>query len=417
MLYLLKKVGEDMTKQKLVKRHDYLEWLKSWREKQLIKVVAGVRRCGKSTLFKLYIDWLLETGVSPKQIIYINLEELEYENLLNYRDLYDYIKARLYKDGYTYVFIDEVQNCKNYEKAVDSLFVKDNVDVYITGSNAYMLSGELATLLSGRYVQISMLPLSFAEYVEFKDIDKKDLSSAFQTYLRFGAFPATAMLNEQEDLIHSYLDGIYNSILIKDVAVRLGITDVSILSSITKFLFSNVGSPVSVKKIADTINSAGRSISVNTVDKYLQALCDSYLFYKVERYDIRSEQNLKTQGKYYAVDSGIREMLLSNSTHDLGHLLENTVYLELLRRGEKVNIGKMAEKEIDFVSKDTNGTTYYQVSASVLDKNTLRRELDPLEKIPDHHPKVLLTLDEIPRTANYNGIRQLHIVDWLLEKK
>jgi predicted AAA+ superfamily ATPase len=406
-----------MTKQKLVKRPDYLEWLKGWREKQVIKVVTGVRRCGKSTLFKLYIDWLLETGVSPKQIIYINLEELEYENLLNYRDLYDYIKARLYKDGYTYVFIDEVQNCKNYEKVVDSLFVKDNVDVYITGSNAYMLSGELATLLSGRYVQTSMLPLSFAEYVDFIGVEEKDLSSAFQTYLRFGAFPATAILNEQEALAHSYLDGIYNSILIKDVAVRLGIIDVSVLSSIIKVLFPNVGIPLSVKKIADKINSTGRSISVNTVDKYLQALCDSYLFYKVERYDIRSEQNLKTQGKYYAVDSGIREMLLSNSTHDLGHLLENTVYLELLRRGEKVNIGKMAEKEIDFVSKDTNGTTYYQVSASVLDKNTLSRELDPLKKIPDHHPKVLLTLDEIPRTANYNGIRQLHIVDWLLEKK
>lgn len=371
-----------MTKQKLVKRPDYLEWLKGWREKQVIKVMTGVRRCGKSTLFKLYIDWLLETGVSPKQIIYINLEELEYENLLNYRDLYDYIKARLYKDGYTYVFIDEVQNCKNYEKVVDSLFVKDNVDVYITGSNAYMLSGELATLLSGRYVQTSMLPLSFAEYVDFIGVEEKDLSSAFQTYLRFGAFPATAILNEQEALAHSYLDGIYNSILIKDVAVRLGIIDVSVLSSIIKVLFPNVGIPLSVKKIADTINSAGRSISVNTVDKYLQALCDSYLFYKVERYDIRSEQNLKTQGKYYAVDSGIREMLLSNSTHDLGHLLENTVYLELLRRGEKVNIGKMAEKEIDFVSKDTNGTTYYQVSASVLDKNTLSRELDPLKKYP-----------------------------------
>lgn len=405
-----------MTKQRLVKRHNYLEWLKSWREKQLIKVVAGVRRCGKSTLFKLYIDWLLETGVSPKQIISINLEELEYESLLNYRALYDYIKARLYKDGYTYVFIDEVQNCKDYEKAVDSLFVKDNVDVYITGSNAYMLSGELATLLSGRYVQISMLPLSFAEYVEFKGVDEKDLSSAFQTYLRFGAFPAAAMLNEQEDLIHTYLDGIYNSILVKDVAVRMGITDVSILSSITKFLFSNVGSPVSVKKIADTINSASRSISVNTVDKYLQALCDSYLFYKAERYDIRGRQHLKTQGKYYAVDSGLRELLLASSTPDLGHVLENTVYLELIRRGAKVNIGKMAEKEIDFVAKDTNGTTYYQVSASVLDKNTLRRELDPLEKITDHHPKILLTLDEIPRTANYDGIRQLNIVDWLLRK-
>jgi len=405
-----------MHKQKVVQRQNYLEWLKIWSEKPLIKVVAGVRRCGKSTLFKLYIDWLLETGINPQQIISINLEELEYENLLNYRALYDYIKARLYKGGYTYVFIDEVQNCKDYEKAVDSLFVKENVDVYITGSNAYMLSGELATVLSGRYVQISMLPLSFAEYVEFKDVDEKDLLPAFQTYLRFGAFPAVAMLNEQEDLIYSYLDGIYNSILVKDVSTRLGITDVSVLSSITKFLFSNVGSPVSVKKISDTINSSGRSISVNTVDKYLQALCDSYLFYKTERYDIRGRQHLKTHGKYYAVDSGLRELLLASSTPDLGHVLENTVYLELLRRGAKVNIGKMAEKEIDFVAKDANGTTYYQVSASVLDKNTLRRELDSLEKIPDHHPKILLTLDEIPQTANYDGIRQLHIVDWLLGK-
>ncbi|NLC43163.1 MAG: ATP-binding protein [Clostridiales bacterium] len=403
-----------MSKQKLVQRQKYLDWLKSWREKQIIKVVAGVRRCGKSTLFKLYIDWLLETGIKPEQIISINLEELEYENLLNYRALYDYIIARLYKGGYTYVFIDEVQNCKDYERAVDSLFVKDNVDLYITGSNAYMLSGELATLLSGRYVQISMLPLSFAEYVTFKGVGEKDLSSTFQTYLRFGAFPATAMLNKQEDLIRSYLDGIYNSILIKDTAVRLGITDISVLTSIAKFLFSNVGSPVSVKKIADTINSAGRTISVNTVDKYLHALCDSFLFYKAERYDIRGRQHLKTQGKYYAVDSGLRELLLASSTADLGHVLENTVYLELLRRGAKVNIGKMAEKEIDFVAKDANGTIYYQVSASVLDGSTLERELDPLRKIPDHHPKVLLTLDEIPRTANYDGIRQLHIVDWLL---
>lgn len=407
----------DVPEQKLVQRKNYLEWLKNWREKQLIKVVAGVRRCGKSTLFKLYIDWLLENGISPTQIISINLEELEHEDLLNYRALYDYIKGRLYKGGYTYVFIDEVQNCKDYEKAVDSLFVKDNVDVYITGSNAYLLSGELATLLSGRYVQISMLPLSFAEYVTFKDVGEKELSSAFQTYLRFGTFPAVATLNDREDLIHSYLDGIYNSILVKDVAIRLGITDISILTSIAKFLFSNVGSPVSVKKIADTINSTGRTISVNTVDKYLHALCDSYLFYKAERYDIRGRQHLKTLGKYYAVDSGLRELLLASSTADLGHVLENIVYLELLRRGKKVKIGKVAEKEIDFVAEDANGMTYYQVSASVLDKNTLKRELNPLKRIPDHHPKVLLTLDEIPRTANYDGIRQLHVVDWLLGKR
>ncbi|NLB80342.1 MAG: ATP-binding protein [Clostridiaceae bacterium] len=399
---------------KFVQRQNYLEWLKSWREKQLIKVVAGVRRCGKSTLFKLYIDWLLENGVSPAQIISINLEELEHENLLHYRALYDYIKARLCKDNYTYVFIDEVQNCKEYEKAVDSLFVKDNVDVYITGSNAYLLSGELATLLSGRYVQISMLPLSFKEYVAFKGVEEKDLSVTFQTYLRYGAFPAVATLNEREDLIYSYLDGIYSSILVKDVATRLGITDISVLTSIVKFLFSNVGSPVSVKKITDTINSSGRTISVNTVDKYLHALCDSFLFYKAERYDIRGRQHLKTQGKYYAVDSGLRERLLASSTADLGHVLENTVYLELLRRGAKVNIGKMAEKEIDFIAETASGTTYYQVSASVLDASTLKRELEPLQRIPDHHPKVLLTLDEIPRTANYDGIRQLHVVDWLL---
>jgi predicted AAA+ superfamily ATPase len=398
----------------LVQRQSYLEWLESWREKQAIKVVAGVRRCGKSTLLKLYIDWLLENGVKTEQIISINLEELEYESLLNYRELYEYIKARLYNGGYTYIFIDEVQSCKEYEKAVDSLFVKDNVDVYITGSNAYLLSGELATLLSGRYVQITMLPLSFAEYAAFRGVCKKDLSHAFQSYLRFGAFPAVATLNEREDLIYSYLDGICNSILVKDIAIRLGITDISVLISIVKFLFSNVGSPVSVKKIADTINSAGRAISVNTVDKYLRALCDSYLFYKAERYDIRGRQHLKTQGKYYAVDSGLREQLLASSTADLGHVLENTVYLELLRRGAKVSIGKMAEKEIDFVAEGANGTTYYQVSASVLDENTRRRELAPLQKIPDHHPKILLTLDEIPRSANYDGIRQFHVIDWLL---
>jgi predicted AAA+ superfamily ATPase len=315
-----------------------------------------------------------------------------------------------------YIFIDEVQSCKDFEKAVDSLFIKDNVDVYITGSNAYMLSGELATLLSGRYVQISMLPLSFAEYVAFKGIRDKDLSGAFQTYLRYGAFPAVLTLDEREDLIYSYLDGIYNSILVKDIAVRLGIADISVLMSIARFLFSNVGSPVSVKRIADTINSAGRTISVNTADRYLQALCDSYMFYKAERYEIRGRQYLKTQGKYYAVDSGLSERLLTSSTADLGHVLENTVYLELLRRGANVNIGKLAEKEIDFVAKGMDGITYYQVSASVLDENTLKRELAPLQKIPDHHPKVLLTLDEIPRSANYDGIRQYHVVDWLLDR-
>ena len=396
--------------EKLIGRPYYQQWLHSWREKSIIKVVAGVRRCGKSTLFKLYIDNLIESGIRPEQIISVNLEDLEHENLLNYRSLYDYVKERMYPAGYTYIFIDEVQQCTGYEKAVDSLFIKDNVDVYITGSNAYLLSGELATLLSGRYVQIEMLPLSFAEYVSGGGGQDR----SFGGYLRHGAFPAVMHLGDNDALISSYLDGVYNSILIKDIAKRLGSTEVSILEGIAKFLFSNVGSPVSVKKITDTLNSAGRTISINTVDKYLRALCDSYLFYKVDRYDIRGRQHLKTQSKYYSVDIGLRSRLLSSPSPDIGHVLENVVFLELLRRGNKVNIGKLAEKEIDFVAQDTGGVTYYQVSASVLDENTRKRELEPLQKIPDHHPKILLTMDDLLRGANYDGIRQLHIVDWLL---
>ncbi|MDR1028227.1 MAG: ATP-binding protein, partial [Clostridiales Family XIII bacterium] len=343
-----------------------------------------------------------------------NLEELEYEDLLDYHSLYGYIKGRLRPAGFTYVFIDEVQNCKNFERAVDSLFVKDNVDIYITGSNAYMLSGELATLLSGRYVRIEMLPLSFAEYVSFTGGGTKNVAGAFRDYIKNGGFPAVAALENTENLIASYLDGIYNSILLKDVAVRLSVSDIPVLESIAKFLFSNVGSPVSTKKIADTINSTGKTVSINTVDKYLLGLCDSYLFYRVYRYDIRGRQHLKTLGKYFAVDSGLREHRLSSSSSDIGHVLENIIFLELIRRGYRVSIGKFAEKEVDFVAESPEGREYYQVSASVLDENTRKREFESLRKIPDHHPKILLTMDEIPRSANFDGIRQFHAVDWLL---
>jgi predicted AAA+ superfamily ATPase len=308
-----------------------------------------------------------------------------------------------------------VQRCEGYEKAVDSLYIKDNVDIYITGSNAYMLSGKLATLLSGRYVEIEMLPFSFKEFLQVQDINPNNITFAFREYLSFGGFPATTLLGHKEPLIRSYLDGIYNTILIKDVAKRLGDADVGILEAVGKFLFSNVGSPVSVKKIADTINSAGRSISVNTISKYVNALCDSYLFYKIDRYDVQGRQHLKTNGKYYAVDSGLRNFLLASSTPDIGHVLENIVCLELLRRGEKVTIGKVAQKEVDFVSEHAEGLTYYQVAASVLEESTLQRELAPLREIRDNHPKILLTMDDIPKTANYDGIRQINVVDWLLE--
>lgn len=403
--------------EKVIQRQSYLDQLKGWNKKQIIKVISGVRRCGKSTLFRLYIDWLLSEGVKPEQIIFINLEELEYENLLNYHVLHDYIIDRLYAGDYTYVFIDEVQRCQNFEKSIASLFVKKNIDLYITGSNAYLLSGELATLLAGRYVQIQMLPLSFAEYVSFTKNSTRNRANDFQDYIRYGAFPAIAALHNEDKLIGSYLDGVYDSILIKDVSTRLGILDISILEGITKFLFSSIGSAISVKKIADTINSAGRNISVNTVSKYLQALLDSYLFYKTGRYDIRRHQLLKTQSKYYAVDNGLRTRKLSTSSSDIGHVLENVVFLELIRRGNKVNIGKMEEKEVDFIAENSSGIAYYQVSATTLDEEVLKRELYPLRKISDNHSKYLLTLDELFGTANYDGIQKMNVLDWLLGKK
>ena len=397
----------------MIKRKEYLNWLIRWREQQLIKVITGVRRCGKSTLFSLYIDYLKETGVSEEQIISINLEDVDYEHLLTYKALHTYVKDRLCKDKYTYVFIDEVQQCPGFEKAVDSLFIKKNVDVYITGSNAHMLSGELATLLSGRYVEIRMLPLSFAEYLDFEGAEDH-IKAKFNDYLHFGSFPYVAMLKKDKTVIRNYIDGIYNTILIKDVAKREGISDISVLESIVKFLSGSIGSPISTKKISDTINSSGRKISVNTVERYMRALCDSFLFYKVDRFDIKGRQTLKTLGKYYIVDTGLRDMLVSSSSEDLGHLLENIVYLELIRRGYKVNIGKLAEKEVDFVADNVEGITYFQVSASTLDENTLKRELEPLQKISDNYPKFLLTLDEYMPNANYEGIRKMSVIDWLL---
>ncbi len=400
----------------MINRPEYLNRLIAWREKQLIKVVTGVRRCGKSTLFALYINYLKSTGVTDDQIISINLEDLDYESLLDYKSLYAYVKERLCTDKMTYVFIDEVQNCTGFEKAVDSLFVKQNVDVYVTGSNAYMRSGELATLLSGRYITIDILPLSFDEYWQAISASNNTTHrEAFNDYLRFGSFPYVTMLARADVTIKSYIEGIYNTILIKDVAQREGIADIPLLESIVKTLASSIGSPISAKKISDTIGSSGRRISVNTVDNYLRALTDSYIFYKVDRYDIKGRQYLKTLGKYYLVDTGLRNLLLSGSSADTGHLIENVVFLELLRRGYKVNIGKLAEKEVDFVATNSDGVTYFQVSASVLDDTTRKRELEPLQRIPDHHPKVLLTLDEVGAGANYDGIRQLNLIEWLLK--
>lgn len=400
----------------VIERKQYLEKLIRNKDRDIIKVVTGVRRCGKSTLFLLYIDWLKKQGVLPEQIVSINLEALEYEDLRDYHALYAFITQRLCPDRPNYVFIDEVQNCAGFEKAVDSLFIKPNVDVYITGSNAFMLSGELATLLSGRYITIDMLPFSFREFCAGNPAAEGSREELFQAYLRFGSFPYVAQLQLSDADIFPYLEGIYTTILLKDVAKREGINDISVLESIAKTLSSSLGSPISAKKIADTLCSAGRKISVNTVERYLRSLTDSYLFYEANRYDIKGRQYLKTLSKYYMVDTGLRNLLLSNSGADLGHLIENVVFLELLRRGDRVCVGKLAEKEVDFVTTNAEGVTYYQVAATVLDQATLERELEPLRKIKDHHPKVLLTLDTIGAGANYDGIRQYNLLDWLLKE-
>ena len=347
-------------------------------------------------------------------LISVNLEELENAPLLDYQALYHYITSRLTPDKSNYIFIDEVQKCIGFEKAVDSLFIKKNCDVYITGSNAYLLSGELATLLSGRYVQIDMLPFSFKEYYEATKESGKTKKELFNTYLKYGSFPYVSYLENDEKVIDQYIEGIYNTILLKDVATREKISDVTVLENILKTVASSIGSPISIKKISDTLISSGRRISSNTVEIYLRALTDSYILYNAARYDIKGRQFLKTLGKYYFVDSGIRNHIVSQSARDLGHLLENVVYLELLRRKNRVNIGKLAEKEVDFVATSMNGIAYYQVAASVLDEKTLERELAPLQEIKDHYPKTLLTLDDIGNGANYEGIRQKNVIDWLL---
>ena len=400
----------------MIQRPEYLKKLIDFREKQIIKVVTGVRRCGKSTLFELYKEYLFEQGVLAEQIVSVNLEDMAYENLLDYKMLYQYIKERMNPGKMTYVFIDEAQNCQSFEKVVDSLFIQDNVDVYITGSNAYMLSGELATLLAGRYVTIDMLPLSFQEYYEANQEPNASVEDLFNDYIQFGSFPYLVQFQKNIELINPYLEGIYSTILIKDVAAREGITDVTVLENIIKTLASSIGSPISIKKITDTIQSSGRKISANTVDAYVRALTDSYIFYKANRYDIKGRQYLKTLGKYYIVDTGIRQMLMSQSAMDTGHLIENIVYLELKRRGFKVNIGKVDQAEVDFVATSAIGIKYYQVSLSVLDEKTLKRELAPLEKIDDYHPKFLLTLDRIGSGTNHKGIQHINLLDWLLDK-
>ncbi len=397
----------------LISRPVYMEQLISFREKQIIKVVTGIRRCGKSTLFDLYCEYLRSDGVEDDQIIRINLEDPDYHDIQGYMQLYDLVKERLSPDKMKYIFIDEVQTVPDFQKAVDGLFIKSNCDVYITGSNAYMLSGELATLLSGRYVEIKMLPLSFKEYISALG-DETDLQIKYQRYIQNGSFPYILQLSRRSD-IHAYLEGIYTSIVLKDIVARHRISDAGMLDSVIRFMFDNIGNMCSATNIANTMTSNGRKISAPTVENYLSALVESFVLYKVGRYDVKGKQYLATGSKYYLSDIGLRYYLLGSKRVDLGHILENVVYLELLRRGYEIHIGKVGSAEVDFIAIGDDGEEYYQVAYTVNDADgkTLARELAPLESIKDHNPKHLITMDFVPLTS-HNGIKQINALEWLL---
>ena len=396
----------------IVERKEYLDKLISWKDKRIIKIVTGVRRCGKSMLLKIYQNYLKNQGIDENQIIAINFEDLDYEELTDYKKLYAYLKERLIEGKMTYIFLDEIQNVENFPKVLDSLYIKEYVDIYVTGSNAYMLSSEIATMISGRYVQIEMLPLSFKEYVESTG-SMNDRGIKYAEYLQNSSFPYTLELKNQPEQIREYLEGIYNTIVVKDIVSRKKVTDTMMLKSVLRFVFDNIGNPLSSKKIADTMTSEGRKIDTRMVEKYLEAFSESYIIYQAKRYNIKGKQYLKTLEKYYVVDIGLRYMLLGNRQVDAGHILENSVYLELLRRGYEVYVGKIDTFEVDFVAQKSQEMIYYQAALSVHDEKTLQRELRPLQAIRDHYPKMILTMDEEPE-EQYDGIRRIYARDWLL---
>lgn len=405
----------------MVKRQEYLQQLITWKEEQVIKVVSGIRRCGKSTLLQQYQEYLIKSGVSRQQIISINFEDLDFENLLHYKNLYNYLKERLCEHQMTYIFLDEIQKVPSFQKVVDSLYIKENVDLYITGSNAYLLSGDLATLLTGRYVEISMLPLSYREYCEATGKSSSD--EVFADYMKYGGFPYLTNMEHSDEKIDMYLEGIYNTVIINDIEERQRrkendpaerkVNDISLLKSIAKYLASVIGSPVSVKGITDYLVSNGRKVSPNTVGNYINALTESFVFYTADRFDLVGKQILKSNKKYYMVDLGIRNHILPRKNYDLGFSIENIVYFELLRRRYHVNIGKHGNAEVDFVAEKQGSVEYFQVTATMAAPEIFEREMAPLQNLKDNYPKTVLTLDRLT-LGNYDGIMVKNILDWLI---
>lgn len=396
---------------KRIERASYLNKLIAFKDKNLIKVITGIRRCGKSTIMEIYRDWLKEQGVSIDQIVYLNFEDYDNFELRNPKNLYAYIKPLLIEDKMNYLFFDEIQHVQDFPDIINSLNLKPNVDIYITGSNAYMLSSEIATLLSGRYIEIAMQPLSFKEYVDGTG-EYDNLQKAYNDYITRSSFPYTLELNTNSE-VSDYLTGLYNTIVVKDIMSRKRLPDVMMLESVIRFTADNIGNILSTKRIADIMTADGRKIDQKTVERYLNSLCETFFVYEAKRYNIKGKQLLKTLGKYYLVDIGLRRMLLGSRSFDAGRILENVVYLELLHRQKKVYVGKTDNLEVDFVAIDENNIAYYQVAATVRDESTLKRELASLQQINDQYPKYILTLDDDP-VADYDGIKRINALKWMM---
>ena len=397
----------------MIKREKYIHLLNKWRDKNVIKVVTGIRRCGKSSLLRMYRDMLLSEGVSQEQVQDYNFEDLDNEPFLDYKALYAQVKKNLCLHKMNYLFFDEIQMVEKFQKVIDSLFLLDNVDIYLTGSNAYLLSGEIATLLTGRYVEINLYPFSFKEFM-FAMPPHISLENAYRQYIEVGSFPYVLQIRDDKEMVREYLTGLYNTIVLKDVVSRRKITDVMILQSVVRFLADNIGNISVVKRISDTMTSLGRKITSHTLESYISALTDSFIFYPVQRYDAKGKQLLKVGQKLYLADIGLRQVINGTKGGDLGHILENVVYLELARRGGEIYVGKIGDKEIDFLVINGEHKAYYQVSLSVREETTMQRELAPLLSISDSYPKYLLTLDNDPITY-HDGIKQQYVLDWLME--
>lgn len=406
----------------MIQRKKFLKELIKWKDEKVIKVITGMRRAGKSTLLMQYQGYLRQNGVTENQIIAINFEELEYEELCDYKKLYDYIKSKLLKDKITYIFLDEIQKVNDFEKVIDSLYVKERTDIYITGSNAYFLSGNLATYLTGRYVEILVLPLSFKEY---KEISNESIEISFSNYMKYGGMPFIASMKKDIDKAYAYMEGIYNTVIVKDIEDRINwqaassdkrkLYDVSLLKIIAKYLASVIGNLVSIRGITNYIISSGRKISQNTVGEYVEALKEAFIFYEVNRFDIAGKQILSSNKKYYIADLGLRNYILPRKNYDLGFSIENIVYFELLRRGYKVTIGKNDKEEVDFVAVKNGIITYIQVTADMTAKETFDREIKPLAMIKDNYEKIIFTLDKLT-TGDYEGIKVKNLIEWLVEE-